>query len=228
MRKNILIAACLFGALFYASCQNKPSAKLNSELDSVSYGLGVSMAQNLQMAGLDSVNSQAFAAGLEDFLSGEDTKIHPSMADQMISAYITSNRQKTSDKARKDSEDFLEKNKENAAVKTTESGLQYEELQEGDGASPDDNDSVTVHYTGKTIDGKVFDSSVDRGEPVTFQLNQVIQGWREGLQLMKEGAKYRLYLPSDLGYGNQGAGPDIPPHAALIFDVELISVTTVD
>jgi len=227
MKKNILIAACVLGTLFYASCQNKPSSQLKTEIDSVSYSLGVGTAQNLQMYGINTVNSEAFAAGIEDFLSGKE-KIHPSMADQLINAYIASQRQKESDKSRKESEDFLAKNKEKEGVKTTESGLQYEALQEGNGVSPDDNDSVTVHYTGKTIDGKVFDSSVERGEPVTFQLNRVIEGWREGLQLMKEGSKYRLYLPSDLGYGSQGAGPDIPPYSALIFDVELISVTPVE
>jgi FKBP-type peptidyl-prolyl cis-trans isomerase len=137
-------------------------------------------------------------------------------------------RAKESESAIKESADFLAKNKQKEGVQTTESGLQYELIEKGTGASPDENDMVTVHYTGKTVNGNVFDSSVERGEPVTFGVNQVIPGWTEGLQLMQEGGKARFYIPSELGYGERGAGPDIPPHSALIFDVELISVEKVD
>lgn len=229
MKKNILIALGLFGALFYASCQNKQSADLKSEVDTVSYSLGVSIAQNLKMNGFDSINAAAFAEGINDFMNDENPKIHPSMADQLISAYITTKRARAFEETKKEGEDFLASNKDKENIKTTESGLQYEVVEEGSGISPDENDNVTVHYTGKTIDGEVFDSSVERGEPVTFQLNQVIRGWSEGLQLMKEGAKWKLYVPAELGYGERGT-PDgsIPPNSALIFDVELISVEKVD
>lgn len=121
--------------------------------------------------------------------------------------------------------EFLEENAKKDSVKVTESGLQYMVLKEGKGAKPGATDTVTVHYTGTLIDGKVFDSSVERGEPATFPLNRVIPGWTEGLQLMSEGSKYRLFIPSELAYGERGAGDDILPNSTLIFDVELIKVT---
>ena len=120
--------------------------------------------------------------------------------------------------------EFLAENAKNDSVKVTESGLQYMVLKEGNGAKPGPTDLVTVHYTGTLIDGKVFDSSVERGEPATFPLNKVIPGWTEGLQLMSEGSKYRLFIPSELAYGEKGAGEDILPNSTLIFDVELIKV----
>ena len=124
--------------------------------------------------------------------------------------------------------EFLAENAKNDSVKVTESGLQYMVLKEGNGAKPGPTDMVTVHYTGKLINGKVFDSSVERGEPATFPLNGVIAGWTEGLQLMSEGSKYRLFIPSELAYGEKGAGNDIMPNSTLIFDVELIKVEKKD
>jgi FKBP-type peptidyl-prolyl cis-trans isomerase FklB len=225
MKKNILSVVLVCGIFFFASCKTgSNSAKLNNELDSVSYSLGVSIAQNLKMNGLDEVNSAAFSKGIEDFLKNEKPQIDPMMADQIINNYLTNVREKESEKALKEGEDFLAKNKEKSGIQTTDSGLQYEIIEKGSGATPDENDMVTVHYTGKTINGNVFDSSVERGEPVTFGVGQVIPGWTEGLQMMQEGGKARFYIPSELGYGARGAGPDIPPHSALIFDVELISV----
>ena len=120
--------------------------------------------------------------------------------------------------------EFLEENAKNDSVVQTTSGLQYMVLQEGTGAKPGPTDEVTVHYTGRLLDGTVFDSSVERGEPATFKLNQVIPGWTEGLQLMSEGSKYRLFIPSELAYGSKGAGEQIMPNSTLIFDVELIKV----
>ena len=120
--------------------------------------------------------------------------------------------------------EFLEENAKNDSVQVTESGLQYMVLKEGKGAKPGPTDTVTVHYTGTLIDGKVFDSSVERGEPATFALNEVIPGWTEGVQLMSKGSKYRLFIPSELAYGERGAGNDILPNSTLIFDVELIKV----
>ena len=120
--------------------------------------------------------------------------------------------------------EFLEKNAQNDSVKQTKSGLQYMVLKEGNGAKPGPTDKVTVHYTGRLLDGTVFDSSVERGEPASFPLDKVIPGWTEGLQLMSEGSKYRLFIPSELAYGSQGAGDQILPNSTLIFDVELIKV----
>ena len=124
--------------------------------------------------------------------------------------------------------EFMEQNAKNDSVNQTKSGLQYMILQEGNGAKPGPTDEVTVHYTGRLLDGTVFDSSVDRGEPATFPLDQVIPGWTEGLQLMSEGSKYRLFIPSELAYGSQGSGDKILPNATLIFDVELIKVNKKD
>ena len=127
------------------------------------------------------------------------------------------------DEAKAEGKRFLDENRQKEGIQETASGLQYKVLQEGDGASPDASDQVTVHYHGTLIDGTVFDSSVDRGEPATFRLNQVIPGWTEGVQLMKEGAKYRFFIPQNLAYGPRGQG-EIEPFSTLIFDVELIEV----
>lgn len=231
MRTNILTLAAVIMVFFYAACQPQTgSADLDSELDSVSYSIGVDMAQNMKAAGLDSINHHALAKGIADALAleEEDLEIHPSMARQIISSYMTSMRTRTLERNKQEGLDYLAKNLNEEGVQSTESGLQYLVIEEGDGEKPDENDRVTVHYTGKTIDGKVFDSSVERGEPTSFGLNQVIPGWSEGLQLMQEGAKWRLFIPSELGYGERGAGPDIGPNATLIFDVELISIEKVD
>ena len=123
-----------------------------------------------------------------------------------------------------DGKKFLEDNAKKEGIATTASGLQYEVVRDGDGAKPGPTSTVEVHYEGRLIDGKVFDSSYQRKQTISFPLNRVIPGWTEGLQLMPIGSKYRLYIPSELGYGARGAGGDIPPHAALIFDVELISI----
>lgn len=226
MKKHILSLTLLGGVLFYASCQQteNKSSKLENELDSVSYSLGVSVAQNLKMSGMEEINADLFAQGIEDMMKTDTPQIIPAVADQLINSYLTSLRTRASEKSKKESEDFLAENKEKEGIQTTESGLQYEIIQQGSGQSPDENDQVTVHYTGKTVNGNIFDSSVERGEPVTFNVGQVIPGWTEGLQLMQEGGKARFYIPSDLAYGTRGAGPDIPPHSALIFDVELITV----
>jgi FKBP-type peptidyl-prolyl cis-trans isomerase FklB len=229
MKKNVLLVILAMGIFFFSACKTeRNSISLKNEIDSVSYSLGVSIAQNMKMSGLEEVNSDAFAQGLDDFLKNDNPQIHPAMADQIINTYITAVRNRESEKSRKEGEDFLAQNKQKQGIQTTESGLQYEVVEQGNGASPDANDMVTVHYTGKTVNGNVFDSSVERGEPVTFGVSQVIPGWTEGLQLMQEGGKARFYIPSDLAYGARGAGPDIPPHSTLIFDVELISIQKVD
>lgn len=209
------------------ACQNvkNSSAELNTELDSVSYSLGVSIAENIQRQGLDDVNEAAFAQGVKDFLTDEENvKVEPGIANQLLQAYFTNLREKEIEKNIEDSDAFLEENKNKEGVEVTESGLQYKVIEEGTGPSPQDGDQVRVHYTGKTIDGEVFDSSVERGEPAVFGVGQVIPGWTEALKMMNVGGKWELYIPSDLAYGERGAGDRIGPNAALIFEVELLDI----
>lgn len=209
------------------ACQNvkNSSAELNTELDSVSYSLGVSIAENIQRQGLDDVNEAAFAQGVKDFLTDEENvKVEPGIANQLLQAYFTNLREKEIEKNIEDSDAFLEENKNKEGVQVTESGLQYKVIEEGTGPSPQDGDQVRVHYTGKTIDGEVFDSSVERGEPAVFGVGQVIPGWTEALKMMNVGGKWELYIPSDLAYGERGAGDRIGPNAALIFEVELLDI----
>ncbi|MDH7944925.1 FKBP-type peptidyl-prolyl cis-trans isomerase [Pseudohongiella sp. SYSU M77423] len=194
----------------------------------ISYSVGVNIGQNLMMQGLtDQIDIDAFIAGLRDMVNGE-----PQMTeDEMMNALMTFQQQLMDEQqaqveaSRAESEAFLAENAQREGVMTTESGLQYEVLERGDGSgvSPTATDTVTAHYEGRFIDGEVFDSSIARGEPAEFALNQVIPGWTEGLQLMQTGDTYRLYIPSDLGYGPGGSGP-IPPFATLVFDVELLEV----
>lgn len=171
------------------------------------------------------VNAEAFGRGVLDglkrpdkqLMSAEDAKLFIGNLEQKV-------KERQSAPVKEAGEKFLAENGKREGVTTTESGLQYEVIEEGKGKQPNDSSTVKVHYTGTLIDGTVFDSSVERGEPIEFPLNGVIRGWQEGLKLMKEGAKYKLYIPYQLGYGENGAGEQIPPYSALIFDVELISV----
>lgn len=202
----------------------------NKELDRLSYALGLSMGQNFRASGIDAINVQDFSDGVAAVLYGAPMKMTYDEAKAEVNKFFAelNAKQETQAKAmaeinKKAGDDFLAANGKRAEVKTTPSGLQYEVLEEGRGATPQTGDRVTVHYTGKLIDGSVFDSSVDRGVPATFGVTQVIPGWVEALQLMKVGAKYRLFIPSQLAYGEQGAGP-IGPNQTLIFDVELLEI----
>lgn len=200
------------------------------DFDRISYALGLSMGNNFKASGIKAINVQDFADGVAAVYNGLAPRMSYDEAKKEIQEYFTK-MQAEQEAAQahmaevnaKAGRDFLEENGKRVEVKTTASGLQYEVLQEGSGKQPKAEDFVTVHYTGKLIDGTVFDSSVERGEPATFGVTQVIPGWVEALQLMKEGAKYRLFIPSQLAYGPQGAGP-IGPNQTLIFDVELIKV----
>ena len=196
------------------------------DFDRLSYALGLSMGHNFRGSGIEKINVQDFADGVAAVYDGLAPKISFDEAKQIINEFFTELQKKQQEQAaamaavnEKAGQDFLLENGKRVEVKTTPSGLQYEVLKEGDGAQPTAGDRVTVHYTGKLID-----SSVDRGEPATFGVTQVIPGWVEALQLMKAGAKWRLFIPSALAYGPQGAGGVIGPNQTLIFDVELISV----
>jgi FKBP-type peptidyl-prolyl cis-trans isomerase len=196
---------------------------LDNEHKKASYALGTLMASNFKSQGADSLDIDALHAALKDVLLNQSPKMEQQEAMTAFQNYMQKAMEVKSAKAREANAKFLEENKKRQGVQTTASGLQYEVLKAGSGKKPTANNQVTVHYTGKLLDGTVFDSSVD-GEPATFGVTQVIPGWTEALQLMKEGDKWMLYIPDDLAYGERGAGGQIPPYAVLIFEVELIKV----
>ena len=193
-------------------------------MDKLSYAWGMAIGHQLQGMGVSELNKEDFQDALFAAFDGKETKMTPEEAQQTIQEYLADLTKKQEEKIKEIGKKFLEENKKNENVKETASGLQYVVEKEGEGAQPTATDEVTVHYTGKLLDGRVFDSSVSRGEPATFPLNRVIPGWTEGVQLMKEGAKYIFFIPSDLAYGPQGVPNAIPPHSTLIFEVELIKV----
>ena len=200
-------------------------------MDKVSYALGLGIGQQLSQMGASELNIDDFAQAIKDVIAGAELKVQHREAQQIVQNYFAEQEKKINaqraeqGKAQKEAgEKYLVENAKNEGVITTKSGLQYKVLTEGSGKQPTAKDTVKCHYEGFLIDGTVFDSSVQRGEPATFPLQQVIAGWTEGLQLMKEGAKYRFFIPYRLGYGEGGAGASIPPFATLIFDVELIQV----
>lgn len=203
----------------------------NKELDRISYALGLSMGNNFRASGISEINVQDFADGVGAVFNGLAPKMSYDEAKEEIRKYFTAMEERQKAEAEKIGQvnaeagkAFLAENGKRVEVKTTPSGLQYEVITEGNGPQPTANDRVEVHYTGTLIDGTVFDSSVERGVPATFGVTQVIPGWVEALQLMKEGSKWRLFIPSELAYGPQGAGGLIGPNATLIFDVELLKV----
>ncbi len=193
-------------------------------MDKLSYAWGLAMGRQLQGMGVKELDPDAFKSGVKVTFDGSEPAIPVEEAQKLINGYLENLQKKAEKMAREEGEAFLAENGKKENVKTTASGLQYIVEKEGTGAQPTAKDEVTVHYTGKLTNGQVFDSSVNRGEPATFPLNRVIPGWTEGVQLMKEGAKYTFFIPSDLAYGPQGVPGAIPPHSTLIFDVELIKV----
>jgi len=200
-------------------------------MDKVSYALGIGIGHQLANMGGAELNIDDFAQAVKDVLAGHELKVKSSEAQQIVQDYFAQQEQKISrqraeqGKVHKEAgEKYLAENAKKAGVVTLPSGLQYQVLREGNGKKPSAKDSVKCHYEGFLIDGTVFDSSIQRGEPAVFGLQQVIAGWTEGLQLMQEGAKYRFFIPYRLAYGEGGAGQSIPPFAALVFDVELLQV----
>lgn len=195
-------------------------------MDKLSYAWGLAMGSQLKGMGVKDLDLASYNDAVKAVYSGEEPAMKPEEAQKLINEYLTDLQEKATKAAREAGEKFLADNKKDERVKVTESGLQYIVEKEGTGKTPTAESEVTVHYTGMLLDGQVFDSSVNRGEPATFPLNRVIPGWTEGLQLMKEGGKYRFFIPSDLAYGPQGIPNAIPPHSTLIFDVELIKVNS--
>lgn len=181
------------------------------------------MGGNFLGSGVKNLDINDFADGMRAIYENTEKKMSIEEAKQIVSEYFTNLQKESVELNERLGREYLEKNKDVEGVKVTESGLQYQVVKEGDGAQPGPEDVVTVHYTGRLVDGTVFDSSIERGEPATFAVGQVIPGWVEGLQLMREGAAYRFVIPSELAYGPHGAGP-IQPNSTLIFDVQLLKV----
>ena len=198
-------------------------------MDKLSYGLGLGIGQQLAQMNIEGLNIDDFADAIRDVINGNDLKVEHREAQQIVQNYFAEQEKKLQaeraekGKAAKEAgEKYLAENAKKEGIITTASGLQYKVLKEGTGKQPKATDKVRCHYEGFLIDGTVFDSSVQRGEPAVFPLDGVIVGWTEGLQLMREGGKYRFFIPYKLGYGEGGAGASIPPFATLVFDVELL------
>ena len=226
MKGKLFIA--LLPAIFLcaSSCQQKVGkVALKTEHDSVSYLIGHMYGSQLSSSPMTEVNMNAMTKGLQEGLDGEEPFMDMNQANQLITEYMRKLELSGSMEDLENGIAFLEENKDRDGVVTTESGLQYEILVEGTGPKPADTSMVTVHYHGTLIDGTIFDSSVDRGQPATFGVTQVIPGWTEALQLMPVGSKWKIYLPTELAYGaNPRPGGPITPNMALIFEVELIEI----
>lgn len=248
--KGLILFFIVVGSIGFTSCgmlkkegkatgeeEKEKEALFNDKMDSLSYIIGHRLANDLKSQDMD-WDSSALIRGFKDAFNNVDTVIPEVKANQMmreLQAELRAKHQETqekkSQKARSnlsESKSFLEQNKQKEGVKTTETGLQYRVIREGTGTSPDANDKVTVHYKGYLIDSTVFDNSYERKEPASFSVNGVIEGWKEGLQLMKSGAKYQFFIPPDLAYGKRGVGGAIGPNQALIFEVELLEVEKVE
>ncbi|MBS2097955.1 FKBP-type peptidyl-prolyl cis-trans isomerase [Carboxylicivirga linearis] len=193
-------------------------------MEKVSYALGMSLANNLRQSGIESLDFAKLASGLEAAFDAKETEMTAEEANEILQKFFGELQQKQHAATIQAGKDYLAENAKKEGVVTLESGLQYEVIKEGDGAKPSATDQVECHYHGTLIDGSIFDSSVQRGEPATFPVNGVIQGWVEALQLMPVGSKWRLVVPSDLAYGERGAGQAIGPHTTLIFEVELLAI----
>jgi|SaaInl6LU_22_DNA_1037377.scaffolds.fasta_scaffold05484_6 FKBP-type peptidyl-prolyl cis-trans isomerase FklB len=232
---SLLLASCVVSKKKYASLEAenvalKKEIKASKEVDlsdkmtKVSYALGINVAESIKNQGMEEINADAMLNGVKDKFVGEKTKMEMAEAQKTLETYFGEIQSKMIEKQSAEGAAFLKENATKEGVVTLESGLQYKIIKQGTGAIPTAADKVKTHYTGTLINGKKFDSSVDRGEPATFGVTQVIKGWTEALQLMPEGSKWELYIPHTLAYGAQGAGGSIPPYSALIFEIELIEI----
>jgi len=230
---RILSTVVLASTLVLAGCNDAKAPEetssqiaLDSDYKKLSYGLGLNIGGGIAQQGVPELDIDALLAGIRESVDGQE----PRITQEELTAVISRVQQAEAEKQQlsatdnlKKGADFLKENGVREGVVTTESGLQYEVLQAGEGASPSAESIVNTHYHGTLIDGTVFDSSVERGEPIEFAVNQVIPGWTEALQLMSAGSKWRLYVPANLAYGEYSPGPNIPPQSTLVFEVELLS-----
>lgn len=193
-------------------------------MEKISYALGISLGNNLKSSGFSQIDTQRLADGIKHVIENETLEMSLKEAQAVVNAYFQQLQEQAFANNIREGKEFLSENAKRPEVKTTATGLQYEILNQGTGTTPKASDTVQVHYHGTLISGEVFDSSVQRGEPATFGVTQVIQGWVEALQLMPVGSKWKLYIPAELAYGEQGAGQLIGPHTSLIFEVELLDI----
>jgi FKBP-type peptidyl-prolyl cis-trans isomerase FklB len=197
---------------------------LDNELDQVSYSLGLNVALNIKEQGLEGANSAAIAKAFDDVFTGGSTLLNPAEAEQILQGYFQKKQAGLHAGNKEEGEKFLAENATKEGVTVLPSGLQYSVINEGTGAKPEATSTVNTHYHGTLINGTVFDSSVERGQPISFPVNGVIAGWTEALQLMPVGSKWKLFIPFNLAYGERGAGGKIGPFAALVFEVELLGI----
>ncbi|MFF7863444.1 FKBP-type peptidyl-prolyl cis-trans isomerase [Pseudomonas monteilii] len=228
MKQHRLAAAVALVGLVLAGCdQQASSPELKTPAEKASYGIGLNMGKSLAQEGMEDLDSKAVALGIEDAVGKKEQRIKD---EELVEAFTALQKRaeerlaKASEEAASAGKKFLEENAKKPGVVTTASGLQYEVVKKADGPQPKPTDVVTVHYEGKLIDGKVFDSSVERGSPIDLPVSGVIPGWVEGLQLMHVGEKYKLFIPAELAYGAQSPSPLIPANSVLVFDLELIAI----
>ncbi|MCU9950453.1 MULTISPECIES: FKBP-type peptidyl-prolyl cis-trans isomerase [unclassified Pseudomonas] len=227
MKQHRLAAAVALVGLVLAGCDSQTSVELKTPAQKASYGIGLNMGKSLAQEGMDDLDSKAVAQGIEDAIGKKEQRLKD---DELVEAFAFLQKRaeermtKLNEESAKAGKKFLEENGKREGVTTTASGLQYEVVKKADGAQPKATDVVTVHYEGKLTDGTVFDSSIQRGSPIDLPVNGVIPGWVEGLQLMHVGEKYKLYIPSELAYGEQSPSPAIPANSVLVFDLELIGI----
>jgi len=228
--KVLLTAVLSIAMLANQACAGEKKMELKSEKDKVSYSIGLEIGSSFKKQAMD-IDTDALAAGIKDALSGSKPILTENEVKEVMTAFQKGMAAKQAEKMKglaeknsKEGEAFLAENKKKEGVKTTDSGLQYKVITPGNGPMPKDTDTVSVNYRGTLIDGTEFDSSYKRGEAVSFPVNGVIKGWTEALQLMKVGSKWQLFIPSNIAYGERGAGGQIGPNATLIFEVELLSI----
>ena len=226
-RTHRLAPAVALVGLVLAGCDSQTSVKLDTPAQKASYGIGLNMGKSLAQEGMDDLDSKAVAQGIEDAIGNKEQKLTDEQLMEAFTFLQTRAEERMAEmnaKAVEAGKKFLEENAKREGVKTTESGLQYEVVKSAEGRQPTENDVVTVHYEGSLTDGTVFDSSIKRGSPIDLPVGGVIPGWVEGLQLMHVGEKFKLYIPSELAYGEQSPSPLIPANSVLVFDLELLDI----